>query len=167
MRLKAEKFQDTRVMTKQRKQIQELEVQLKNESEKSAELQGTLRDHQSMSADNHGLIDELQAKISHLETVSFVMGERAKQFAEEVHPRRREVIELAEQRSHQDKELARTLRMVASLKQAVSHKQEQLRYSACSETCTGQVHADRCSLNCAVIPLQNIALALCLQTHQS
>lgn len=130
LRLKAEKLQDTRTMTKQRRQVQDLEHRLKNQSDKSTELQCALRDQKSVSADNHGLINQLQAKISHLETVGLVVGERAKRFAEEIQPRRAEIAELTEQRSHQDKELARTLHMVASLKQAGRQRQEQLRCSS-------------------------------------
>lgn len=129
LRLKAEKLQDTHIMTKQRKEIQDLEHRLKNQSDKSFELQGALQDQKSVSADNYGLINQLQAKVSHLETIGFVVGERAKKFAAEVHPRRAEVAELTEQRSHQDKELARALHIVASLKQTENHRQDEIRCS--------------------------------------
>lgn len=129
LRLKGEKLQDTRTMTKQRKQIEGLESQLKNQTEKSTELQRALHDHQSIASDNHSIIDELQDRVSHLQTVGFVMGDRAKRFSEQVQPRFAEVATLTEQRSHQDQELARTLSMVASLKQTVSEKQKQLRCS--------------------------------------
>lgn len=127
-------------MTKQRRQIQDLESRLKSQTDKSQELYGSLKDHKSVSADNQAAIDELQNKVSHLQTVGFVMGERALQFSEEVQPRREEVAKLTEQRSHQDQELARTLRMVNSLEQAMSHKEEQLR-------CSHSVHLSRLTVD--------------------
>lgn len=127
LRLKAEKLQDTRLLTKQRKHIQDLENRLQVQTDKSTELQGELRDHQSISAANCGQIEELQSKVSLLETVEFVSGERAKQLADEAQPRLTQVLELTEQRSHQDSELSRALRVMASLKRTVVCQQEQLR----------------------------------------
>eukprot|EP00892_Ulva_mutabilis_P005533 jgi/Ulvmu1/3351/UM156_0008.1 len=114
-------------MTKQRNQIQDLEIRLKSQTHRSHELQIALQDHQCMSVDDHAVMDKLQDKVSHLQTVGFVMGERAKQFSEEVQPRRDEVAKLTEQRSRQDQELARTLHMVESLKHTLSQKHGELR----------------------------------------
>jgi predicted nucleic acid-binding Zn-ribbon protein len=126
LRLKGDKLNDTRTMTKMQKQIRDLEQRLTKQSNKSQELHFQLQEQRSQATGDQTVIEGLKGKIAHLETAAFVMGDRAKRFEEEVEPRRQEVAHLTSQRLHQDRELGRTLRMVNSLKHAVTNKGEQV-----------------------------------------
>ena len=127
LRLKGEKLHDTRTMTKMQKRIKELEEKLLKQQNKSQDLLFRLQEQRTQATGSNTVIEDMRTKISQLETTAFVMGDRAKKFEAEAEPGRREVKRLTEQRTHQDKELARVVRLVHSLKQAVVNKDEHIK----------------------------------------
>lgn len=127
MRLKGEKLNDTRAMTKMRKRMKELEEQLLKQQNKSRDLLIRLQEQRTQATGSNSIIEDMRTKISQMETCSFVLGDRAKKVEAEAEPRRKEVKRLTEQRTHQDRELARVVRLVDSLKQSVANKDEQIK----------------------------------------
>ena len=131
MRLKGEKLYDTAALTKAKKSIADLEGKLAWHSRHSSELQAKVAEHAAITARSINELDEAKDKMKHLETVGFVMTERATRFEDEVAPRRAEVAKLAQARGLQDKDVARALRLVASLKQSLAQKEATIRCGAC------------------------------------
>lgn len=127
LRLKGEKLHDTRTMTKMQKRIKELEEKLIKQQNKSQDLNKRLQEQRTQATGSNSVIEDMRAKISQLETTAFVMADRAKTFEAQAEPGRKEVKRLTEQRTHQDRELARVVRLVNSLKQAVASKDEQIK----------------------------------------
>lgn len=130
MRLKAEKLRDTSSLTKQKKQLITLEAQVAWQGQRIDELLQKLQEQASLADVSTVALDDMKEKVRELETVGFVMTDRANRFAEEVKPRRMEVAKLTEQRSLQDKDLARSLRLVDNLKMAVQQKETVVRCAA-------------------------------------
>jgi chromosome segregation ATPase len=122
LRLTGQKLQDTSLLTKQKKRIKALEERLAFAEQHGDDLKRELRETRSQAAENTASVDSLKARIRELEAVEFVMTDRANRYADEVQPRRDEVAQLTEHRSHQDGELARTLRLVGSLRLATEQK---------------------------------------------
>jgi hypothetical protein len=134
MRLKAEKLHDTSSLTKQKKQIIALEAQVAWQGQHNDELLQKLQEQASLADMSTFALDDMKGKIRELETVGFVMTDRANRFSEEVKPRREEVARLTEQRSLQDQDLARSLRLVDSLKMTVQQKETIVRCAADADT---------------------------------
>jgi chromosome segregation ATPase len=129
LRLKGEKLHDTNVITRLKKKLTQTESKLSWHKERAEELQKKLSE-QAMEKDASALvIESLKNKVRELETVGFVMTDRANRFSEEVKPRRMEVTRLTEQRSIQDKELARTLRLVDKLRGSSQQKDMIVQYA--------------------------------------
>ena len=130
LRLKGQRLQDTSILTKQKKRIKALEERLAWSEQHGEDLNRQLRESKSQADESTAQVDSLKARIRELEAVEFVMTDRANRFADEVQPRREEVAQLTQQRTHQDTELARTLRLVGSLKTTGEQKDAGLRRAA-------------------------------------
>lgn len=109
------------------KRIKELEEKLLKQQNKSQDLLFRLQEQRTQATGSNVIIEDMRTKISQLETTAFVMGDRAKKFEAEAEPGRQEVRRLAEQRTHQDKELARVMQLVHSLKHSAADKDEQIK----------------------------------------
>lgn len=109
------------------KRIKELEDKLLKQQNKSQDLLFRLQEQRTQATGSNTIIEEMRDQISQLQTTAFVLGDRAKKFEAEVEPGRKEVKRLTEQRTNQDKELARVVRLLNNLKQAVMSKDEQIR----------------------------------------
>ena len=130
LRLKGEKLHDTNVITRLKTKLTQAESKVAWHRQHADELQRQLT-AQAMETDaGSRLVDGLKRKVRELETVGFVMGDRATRFAGEVKPRRAEVERLKEQRGAQDQELARALRLVGSLRAAVQDRDASTRCAA-------------------------------------
>jgi hypothetical protein len=122
LRLKGEKLHDTNVITRLKNKLTHTESKLTWHKEHGEELQKKLSE-QAIEKDASTLVIEgLKDKVRELEMVSFVMTDRANRFSEEVKPRSMEVARLTQQRSVQDKELARMLRLVDKLRAGSQRK---------------------------------------------
>jgi chromosome segregation ATPase len=115
-RLKGEKLNDTRFLTKKQKAINDLSGKLEQQQIKSNDLQRKLTEQKDAFEEKHSALQDVRSRVAHLETVELVMSDRAQRYEQEVGPRRAEVAHLTSQRAVQDQELARCLRLVASLK---------------------------------------------------